>query len=578
MALPSSNRGNRVSVVAQAPQINLADYTPNPAAIPAALSQGIQLGQQVGDALTIRPRQVQAGIAQANLARDTAKAQGSLLEQQTRNTSQVLDTQNVKNNTDDIFAALTNTLAKRPEFQADFKNELANTLATKAKVSETGLIQAAGENRRADTEEQIKTDDSLIRRATSADTRAVQTSPETSQLRQGAIRDANLTAAGTAAVGAAPFFNPGVRKATVAGAEDVAATNALAARQGLIRQAQTPQGGTPPLSNETREKIYQDASKEGVQITNPDGSLKQLGQISAERQQRANLNDPAAQKILEKVREDGDQAQKLNATFQKVQTILQANPLTGGIFTGDIRNPVNFVDSLLAMTGNPGAQARDQLQQAQSELVLAATNGRLGSGISDADSRLLVNAGPSISRSDKANRNLLVMGLESSKRGIERPAFYETLTPLVGANGADSVWRQYAQSNPLADHAASTSQNIVLNKTGLTPDQYLSAVRNPAQAVADLAPKTPEQLAAVPIVAAPAPGQPLLVTPTEPYVLVQDANGATQLSPNPLYWNPIREFNARIPATPPPAQAQQNQQGLIRAMSAPVTDFLPRAR
>lgn len=566
MALPSSNPQNRVSAaLQQGPAINLAAYSPNPAATLGALQQGLQTGSQLSDAVILRPKQVQAARDEAILASDTAQSKDSLLPAQTQAAAQLIPLQaradqsganlkNQDNETSLILGAVKQGVASDPAFAQLFKQHLVNAQTAQTAGSGREAVLAQGALKSAPQEAQTN---QLNVSTANAQADVVNSAANTDSVKEdqfNTLTNNAKTVAGQSALAAAPFTNPDVAKAGIEGAQANAVNTGLTQKIGLANTIANGAGGNGQLTPEAKQKVIEQAVTKGVPIVDQSGVARPFSEIAREITGKVNMEN--ASKVLDDVRAQSASAQSSLQTFQAIQQILPATS------TGGLRSlpAAEVIDGVAAGWGNKSAQANQQLLSFQNQLITSATNGKLGNGISDADTAILKSSYPGLKQSAAVNQQLTTAGILVNQRQVQKSDFYNETIPSLGAAGADKLWNQYIATNPIFDPSKSSSGSLSFNKATLTPNEYLNAVKDPAAAVKTMSQNVDPS--SVPI-----------FNPRNPSNAPFVSDGSGKVFQNPVFWTPIlATHNTVFPtASTAPTNISQRIQATV---TTPVADLL----
>lgn len=560
----------------QHPDINLANYTPNPAATLQALSQGATVGNQLSDNIILRPKQVQAASDQANAqsqqaitAGNVAQAQNSLLPAQTQAASDLIPLQakadqsgaqvsNQDNQTKLVLGAVKLGVSTDPQFAELFKQHLLNAQAAQTADSGRAATLAIGAQKTAPQEAQTNALNTSTANANADVVNSAANSDANKEAQFNTLTNNAATAAGQSAQAAAPFTNPAVAAAGVEGAQAGAVNAALTQKIGLANTIANGAGGNGQLTPEARQKVIEQAVSKGVPIVDASGAARPFSDITKDYTGKVNVEN--ASKVLEGVRNESQTAQNTLQTYQAIKQILPATS-TGGLRSLPAADVINNV---AAGWGNRSAQANQQLATFQNQLATDALSGATGAALSERDTAVLKQSYPSTKQSSVVNQQLTTAGILVSQRQVQKSDFYNSLVPTVGAAGADKLWNQYVSSNPIFDPSSSSVGAVAFNKSTLTPTEYLGAVQDPAAASAKMEAKVDPST--VPIFNPRNPS-------TAPFV----ADTSGKVFQNPVFWTPILDTHNKVfPAATSPTN---NAQRIQTAVTTPISDLLrPKAQ
>jgi hypothetical protein len=579
MALPSSNPRNKITTgLNSGPQINIADYSANPQAITGAFSQGIDLGNKIQDTLALRPKQLRAARAEADASteksltsQDASKADRSLIPLKrdaesgliplrAKEEGSGLTAKNTKNETDQII----NSVTKAASESDDFKASLTKLL----KDHESAAAANAGTTKTLEISREKNAPKEADTNAANTDTANAKANIDNAVINSDANKDAIFDAQSSAIQGAAgkskvenaPFTDAPVLGAMVEGSKAAGVNQGLTQKIGLAQTMINANGGNGQLSPETRQKLLEKASEKGVPIVDQSGVARPFADVSRDYNQKLNVEQ--ASKVLDGVRAESQVAMNRLQSYKAIDAILGGSVSTGGIRA---LPGTEIIDNVMAGFGSQNAIANQQLESFRNTLVLDVTGGKLGGQVSNSDVMLIKNSLPGRNQSPAVNKQLVVAGILTNQRGAQKNDFYNELTPSIGGSATDKLWSQYVDANPILDAAASTPGSLQFNRTAMTPNEFLQAIKNPAQAKQSMAQKIQDP-SSLPLENPKNPSN-------NPFVIDPKSN---QLKANPVYWTPIEDAHTKF--SPAPQANSNDAAARIQNVVNTPTDILLRPR
>lgn len=624
MSLPSSAPINRLTVGVQSPDINLAAYTPRPAAQDDAFARGFQIGQGISDSVVLRPAVVSAQRKQAELAGMTADSDKNLVTAKEANTRQRLDTENQVNSTvltsaeqsqkdlvdpgwriraahaqvvaltDDsqkaaqaiidahaagdeakIEAAIKKKAAVDKDlssYQSRLNLLIANQTAAEhaaaatAKGAQRADVLAAGALNQAPTDAETN----LFNAATAnSEAENAATAAGTFESKDAAVAKAvadRVAAAGSANVAAAPFRSPEVAGALDEGAKAQAVGSALQAKAGLAYLVSQLANGNYAggISPEQDKSIRDEATKSGVPVILPNGGKRPLAEVAAELAKRQNVKD--GEKQVADIRDAAQAGTKALAAIKQIKNLGDVN--TGALYTLPV---VGTLDSFFAQAGVDQSQKREIFKALNQQLVPLV---RQPGSVSNFEQQMYARAVPGPGLADRTNSVLLKGLLAVGERTAAKPAFYDSLLGTLPIGEVNKLWNQYVDQNP-----SMLDENTV-NGSQISPDQYAKFLS------AD--PKTADALVRSLAVKADVSSLPRGNTPAEfaaapasaPFIAAADARGQTIPIPNPKYWQPVLAAAAEVRKAQSVSSPASDQQAaaFTNALNRPAEDFIRPAK
>lgn len=575
MPLPSSSSRNKVGAALSNPTINLANYTPDPTAISNSVIQGANVANTIGDNLILRPKQVAAAQALANAQKEAAdtsstasvaersliplRAQGEAQNIPLRSKEEAtrLGAQTTGNETEQLLAAVKKTVAENPAFADSLRKTIVTQQQTNEAVAGRGKVLAQGAEKSAPQEAQTNQYNVSAENSAAEDKATAAAQDATHEANVSALTNSAIANAGAARVQAAPFKNPNTAAALDEGANAGAVAGALGQKINLANTIASGMAGGTALTPENRQKILDQALQKGVPIMDAGGAMRPLPDIQREMTQKINLE--GSEKVLEGVRKDSAQAQQNLQLYQNISGLVNGQAATGGLRS---LPGAAVIDSVLAGWGNRSSQANQQLSAYQGMLTLGVKGDNFGGRLTDTDIALLKGTVPGVEKAKTVNKELITTGVLLNQRDAQKSDFYEQVIPSLGAAGADRLWNQYIQSNPILDPKQSRAGQLVVNRSVMTPVQYLEAVQNPAQAVQQMQQTT--DTSTVPIFNPVNPSN-------SPFVKDQKSGS---VFPNPVFWTPIQTAHQKFfPASASPANNDYSVR-IQRLVTTPVDDLI----
>jgi hypothetical protein len=556
MPLPSSNPGNRLSLVAQGPAFNIADFSPSAKDNEAAFSAGLAQGQKLVEDVTIRPKLNAAAVAQAEDQRTQANANVEL---------RPMLLQNAKNEADptgEISKAQAQIIAIKQDMD-EAGQEIVTQHAEAAQVDRDG--KPIGSQKKVDSA--IKKQNKLaadlnnytirlkfltakqvaVENKSGADVARSASDLTMAQAGQTAaptIAATGITQAGTAqsaaqsAATAQPALNARAQNEAMAGAQISQRTLGNTVDSAVIRSQDDRLKAEQDLllRQQGGSTIPQDVASRATELGVPTTFLTgaQAGEDRPTQAIQADIvatNVTRSKEPLDKLREDAKAAEALLVAAKTVSDLL---PHTNtGILYG-VPGAQQF-DQVLAQFGNDNSVNRE-LIRAESMKFIANVRRSFPGQVSNFEMGMYERAVPGPKASRAANEALTKAAIATGQRAREMAPFVASLVGEKSYDEALGEWDKYISLNP-------TIRNDDLgqptyNSNRLSPAEWLSATkdreafqRSKATEIA----QTPGSKGYLPI--GKVVGE-RVVGPAEYPFIVHPSGGVT---PNDVYWDNVSE-------------------------------------